>query len=135
MTTDEWFPVVLRSVRVDPANSTDVPGDLANFTEDFNCSKLSWRRYGLGLLYYFLDSALYRVALKKRNSRYSRFFPDFALINSYLFSACWIDSEPLFLIIITPRSSNLVENFLFMSNFLWTVIFGICPISRVPRHD
>ena len=20
-------------------------------------------------------------------------------------------------------------------NFLWTVIFGICPISRVPRHD
>ena len=23
----------------------------------------------------------------------------------------------------------------FMSNFLWNVIFGICPISRVPRHD
>ena len=23
----------------------------------------------------------------------------------------------------------------FMSNFLWTVIFGIWPISRVPRHD
>ena len=35
-------------------------------------------------------------------------FQDFALINSYLFSPCWI--EHLFLIIITPRSSNLVEN-------------------------
>ena len=31
--------------------------------------------------------------------------------NSYLFSPCWI--EHLFLIIITPRSSNLVENFSF----------------------
>ena len=38
-------------------------------------------------------------------------FQDFALINSYLFSPCWI--EHLFLIIITPRSSNLIENFLF----------------------
>ena len=38
-------------------------------------------------------------------------FQDFALINSYIFSPCWI--EHLFLIIITPRSSNLVENFLF----------------------
>ena len=38
-------------------------------------------------------------------------FQDFALINSYLFSPCWI--EHLFLIIITPRSSNWVENFLF----------------------
>ena len=37
-------------------------------------------------------------------------FQDFALINSYLFSPCWI--EHVFLIIITPRSSNLVENFL-----------------------
>ena len=46
---------------------------------------------------------------------------------------CWI--EHLFSIIITPRSSNLVENFNFMSNFLWTVILGICPISRVPGHD
>ena len=27
------------------------------------------------------------------------------------------------------------ENFFFMSNFLCTVIFGICPISRVLRHD
>ena len=38
-------------------------------------------------------------------------FSGLALINSYLFSPCWI--EHLFLIIITPRSSNLVENFLF----------------------
>ena len=38
-------------------------------------------------------------------------FQDFALINNYIFSPCWI--EHLFLIIITPRSSNLVENFLF----------------------
>ena len=37
-------------------------------------------------------------------------FQDFALINSYLFSPSWI--EHLFLI-ITPRSSNLVENYLF----------------------
>ena len=38
-------------------------------------------------------------------------FQDFVLINSYLFSHCWI--EHFFLIIITPRSSHLVENFLF----------------------
>ena len=38
-------------------------------------------------------------------------FQDFALINSYLFSPCWI--EHLFLIIITPRSSNVVTNFSF----------------------
>ena len=38
-------------------------------------------------------------------------FQDFALINSYGFSPCWI--EHLFLVIIIPRSSNLVENFLF----------------------
>ena len=38
-------------------------------------------------------------------------FQDFALTNSYLFSPCWI--EHLFLIMITPRSSNLVENFSF----------------------
>ena len=38
-------------------------------------------------------------------------FYDFALINSYPFSPCWIEHP--FLIVITPRSSNLVENFLF----------------------
>ena len=54
--------------------------------------------------------------------------------NQQLFSLpCWI--EYLFPIIITPRSSNMVENFFFMRHFLWTVIFVICPISRVSRHD
>ena len=38
-------------------------------------------------------------------------FQDFALINSYLFSTCWIEHH--FLIILAPRSSNLVENSLF----------------------
>ena len=41
----------------------------------------------------------------------SWFFLGLALINSYPFTPCWI--EHLFLIIITPRSSNLVEKFLF----------------------
>ena len=50
---------------------------------------------------------------KKKNPEQSiqSIFQDFALINSYLFSPCWV--EHLFLIIITPISSNLVENFLF----------------------
>ena len=49
----------------------------------------------------------------KKNTEQSiqSIFQDFALINSYLISPCWI--EHLFLIIIKPRSSNLVENFLF----------------------
>ena len=38
-------------------------------------------------------------------------FQDFALINSYLFSPCYIEHH--FFIIVTPRSSNLVENILF----------------------
>ena len=42
-------------------------------------------------------------------------FQVFALINSYLFSPCWI--EHLFLIIITPRSSNLDENWKILENF------------------
>ena len=53
----------------------------------------------------------------KRNSRYSRFF-----------RTCWLEHP--FFIIITPRSSNLVENCLFMSNFLWTVISGF---ARFPE--
>ena len=48
---------------------------------------------------------------KKTEQSIQSIFQDFALINSYLFSPCWI--EHLFLIIITPRSSNLVENVLF----------------------
>ena len=52
--------------------------------------------------------ALYTGWPKKPEQSISQ---DFALINSYLFSPCWI--EHLFLIIIKPRSPNLVENFLF----------------------
>ena len=48
---------------------------------------------------------------KKTEQSIQTIFQDFALINSYFCSPCWI--EHLFLIIITPRSSNLVENFLF----------------------
>ena len=48
-------------------------------------------------------------------------FQDFALINRYLFSPCWIEHP--FLIIITPRSSNLVENFLFYELFLMGLLF------------
>ena len=51
---------------------------------------------------------IYRVAPQKTEQS---IFQDFALINSYLFSPCWI--EQLSLIIIAPRSSNVVENFLF----------------------
>ena len=46
-------------------------------------------------------------------------FQDFALINSYLFSPCWI--EYFFLIIITPRSSNFGWE-LFI---LWVLAHGL----------
>ena len=46
-------------------------------------------------------------------------FQDFVLNNDYLFfPPCWI--EHLCLIIITPRSSNLVENFL-----SWVISYGL----------
>ena len=48
---------------------------------------------------------------KKTEQSIQSLFQDFAVINIYLFSPCWI--EHLFLIVITPRSLNLVENFLF----------------------
>ena len=49
----------------------------------------------------------------KKNTEQSiqSIFQDFALIKGYIFSPCWI--EHLFLIVITPRSSYLVENFSF----------------------
>ena len=54
--------------------------------------------------------------------------------NQQLFSSpCCI--EHLFPIIITPRSSNLVENFLFYETFLVDCHFRDLPISRVSRHD
>ena len=60
-------------------------------------------------------------------------FYEFALINSYLFSPCWI--EHLFLIIITPRSSILWRTFYFMSNFLWTSGFAISLSLILPRNS
>ena len=56
---------------------------------------------------------------KKTEQSIQSIFQDFVLINSYLFSPCWI--EHLFLIIITPRSSNLVENFF----ILWEISYGL----------
>ena len=46
-------------------------------------------------------------------------FYHFALINSYLFSPCWM--EHLFLIIITPRTSNSVDK---LFN-LWVISYGL----------
>ena len=67
---------------------------------------------------------LYRVAQKERNSRYSRFSG--LCSNQQLFSSiCWI--EHLFPIIITSRSSNLVENFLFYETFLMDCHFRDLP--------
>ena len=54
-------------------------------------------------------------------------FQNFALINNYLFSPCWI--EHLFLVIITPRSLNLVENFLFYDYFFMDCHFRALPLS------
>ena len=54
-------------------------------------------------------------------------FQDFALINSYLFSPCWI--EHLFFFIITPRSFNLVNKFLFYEYFLMDCHFRALPLS------
>ena len=60
--------------------------------------------------------------LKKQNNKKTKNgtvdtvdFQDFTLIISY--HQIWLRA------------------FYFMSNFLWTVIFGICPIFRDPRHD
>ena len=55
-------------------------------------------------------------------------FQDFVLSNSYTFSHCWI--EHLFLVIITPRSLNLVENFLFYEYFLMDCHFRALPCMK-----
>ena len=65
-------------------------------------------------LFPYVWTALYRVAPQKTGT--VDFFLGFALINIFLFSPCWI--EHLVLIMITPRSSNLVKNFLFHEQFL-----------------
>ena len=67
----------------------------------------------LGIGFEILDSSSYNnTGWPNKNGTVDTVdFQDFALINSYLFSPCWI--EHLFLIIITPRSSNLVQKLLF----------------------
>ena len=67
---------------------------------------------------------LYRVAQKERNSRYSR-FSGLCSNQQFLSSLCWI--EHLFPIIITSRSSNLVENLLFYETFLMDCHFRDLP--------
>ena len=54
---------------------------------------------------------LYRVAQQKNGTVDTVDFSGLCSDQQLPFSPCWI--EDLFLIIITPRSSNLVENFLF----------------------
>ena len=65
------------------------------------------------------DAQPYTGWPKKTEQSIQSIFQDFALINSYLFSHCWI--EHLFLIIITPRSLNLVENFF----IVWVISYGL----------
>ena len=52
-------------------------------------------------------------------------FQDFALINKLISSLCWI--EHLFPIIITSRSSNLIENFSFYETFIMDCHFRDLP--------
>ena len=76
---------------------------------DYDSKKLQWNSVSfiLGRTVY-----IHRVPPPPpKEQSIQSIFQNFALINSYIFSPCWI--EHLFLIIITPRSSNLVENFLF----------------------
>ena len=65
---------------------------------------------------------------KKQNSRFFRTLLWSTVIFFHLAGA-WI--EHLFLIIITPRSSNLVENFLFYSWVLYTPLFSRTVIFAV----
>ena len=72
-----------------------------------DCTMLCARRGSM--TYLFITSRRPYTGCPKNNGTVN--FQDFALINSYLFSPCWI--EHLFLFIITPRSFNLVKNYLF----------------------
>ena len=74
--------------------------------------------------FFQLYSQVYRVAQKERNSRYSR-FSGLCSNQQLLTSLSWI--EHLFPIIITSRSSNLVENFLFYETFLMDCHFRDLP--------
>ena len=66
---------------------------------------------------------LYRVAQKAEQSIFSGLCSDQQLA---FFQPCWI--EHLFFITITPRSSNLVENFF----ILWVISYGLS-FSRFAR--
>ena len=68
---------------------------------------------------------IYRVSQKITEQSIQSVFQDFALIQQLFSSPCWI--EHLFPIIITPRSSNLVENFLFYETFLMDCHFRDLP--------
>ena len=61
---------------------------------------------------------------EERNSPYSK-FSELCSNQQLLSSLCWI--EHLFPIIITSRSSNLVENFLFYETFLMDCHFRDLP--------
>ena len=62
---------------------------------------------------------------KKRNSGYSQFFR----------TLLW--STVIFFTLLDRASFPHYNNTKIMKfgYFLWSFIFGICPISRVPRHD
>ena len=68
---------------------------------------------------------------KKKNSRYSWFFRTCSDQQLSFFTLLNRASFPHY----NTNHQIWLRTFYFMSNFLWTVIFGICPISRVPRHD
>ena len=57
------------------------------------------------------DAKLYRVPEKAERLLTEVNFPNFALLNSYLFFIYWIEQP--FPIIMTTKSFNVVRNFLF----------------------
>ena len=73
--------------------------------------KFGWELFILWVISYGLSFSGFVITRAFHGTVDTVDFQDFALINSYLFSPCWIEHP--FLIIRTPRSSNLVENFLF----------------------
>ena len=78
---------------------------------------------------------LYRVApKKKRNSRHSRFFRTFLWSTVIFFTLLDRASFPHY------NNTKIIKFgwellILWVISYVQTVIFGICPISRVPRHD
>ena len=74
--------------------------------------------------FFNLFTQLYRVAQKERNCRYSR-FSGLCSNQQLISSLCWI--EHIFPIIITSRSSNLIENFSFYETFIMDCHFRDLP--------